>query len=479
MRDVRWLGALCGVVAVASLAGEHEARACGGSFLPPSENETVTTDHRMILSVSKDQTTLYDQIEYHGSPSSFAWVLPIKGTVTIGLSADILFDTLDTLTATQVVEPSPNCPPPPSCGLAFPGAAAAEDAGASGGGGVTVTAQQQVGPYDTVQLHSTDPSALTNWLAAHGYSVPSSATPVIDGYVADGFDFLAMKLIPGKGVQAMRPVRVTSQGASAVLPLRMVAVGTGATTGITLWVVADGRWEPENFPFFIIKDSELAWDWTTNSSNYETLRLSKEAALGGQGWQVESSLELSQFTVQNTVTENIQFGAPGSSSGGAYLPPTGDGGIGTGDGGATDSGVSGSDSGGGGDASAEETAAAQQDLAVLFRGISGSNARFTRIRSDIAHAALVNDLTLQASSDQGELTNLYQTTSQIGQPECPVYNSACNVVGTAPRDQVVASGNGGCNATPSTAGSPLALAGVAGFLGLGAIRARRRRRAGR
>jgi MYXO-CTERM domain-containing protein len=477
MRDVRWLGALCGVVAVASLTGEHEARACGGSFLPPTETETVTTDHRMILSVSKDQTTLYDQIEYHGSPSSFAWVLPIKGTVTIGLSADILFDTLDTLTATQVVEPSPNCPAPPACDFEAPNAAgAADDAGAAGGGGVTVTAQQQVGPYDTVQLHSTDPTALTTWLTAHGYAVPSSATPVIDGYVSDGFDFLAMKLIPGKGVKAMRPVRVTSQGASAVLPLRMVAVGTGATTGITLWVVADGRWEPQNFPFFIIKDSELTWDWTTNSSNYETLRLSKEAALGGKGWQIESSLELSQFTVQNTVTQNIEFAPPGTSSGGAYLPPTGDGGIATGDGGATDSGVTGSDSGGG-DASAEETAAATQDLAVLFRGISGQNARFTRIRSDIAHAALVNDLTLQASSDQGELTNLYLTTSQIGQPECPIYN-ACNVVGEAPRNQAVAAANGGCNATPSTAGSPLALAGLAGFLGLGAIRARRRRRAG-
>ena len=46
---------------------------------------------------------------------------------------------------------------------------------------------------------------------------------------------------------------------------------------------ADGRWEPQNFPFFQIKDSELSWDWNTDSSNYETLRLSKEAALKGKG----------------------------------------------------------------------------------------------------------------------------------------------------------------------------------------------------
>ena len=59
-----------------------------------------------------------------------------------------------------------------------------------------------------------------------------------------------MKLLPNMGVQAMRPVRVTSAGASLSLPLRMAAVGTGAIVGITIWVVSDGRYEPQNYPFF-------------------------------------------------------------------------------------------------------------------------------------------------------------------------------------------------------------------------------------
>ena len=95
----------------------------------------------------------------------------------------------------------------------------------------------------------------------------------------------------------MQPVRVTTAGASAVLPLRMVAAGTGKTTGITLWVVASGRYEPQNFPFFIIKDSELAWDWATNGSNYETVRLAQEAKLNGKGWQEESSLDINQYSI--------------------------------------------------------------------------------------------------------------------------------------------------------------------------------------
>jgi hypothetical protein len=104
-----------GVVAAASalgLAGEREASACGGCFHPPSQTVTDITDEKMLLVVSGTQTTLYDQIEYSGSPSNFAWVLPIHGTVTVGLSADVLFQSIDALTATQINPPPQNCPSP-------------------------------------------------------------------------------------------------------------------------------------------------------------------------------------------------------------------------------------------------------------------------------------------------------------------------------------------------------------------------------
>jgi hypothetical protein len=64
-----------------------DADACGGCFVPPEEN-TQVTGHRMLLSVGMAQTTLYDQIEYTGDPSEFAWVLPIKGQATLGVSSD-------------------------------------------------------------------------------------------------------------------------------------------------------------------------------------------------------------------------------------------------------------------------------------------------------------------------------------------------------------------------------------------------------
>jgi len=498
MRTIRVLQALAGAAAVFAflgLARERDAAACGGCFTPPpppNEVESVITDERMLLSISTQQTTLYDQINYSGSPSSFAWVLPIKGTVTVGLSADILFDTIDQLTATQVVQPPTNCPPPPTCQSSYPASGFAEAAGDSADAGaatVTVTAHSQVGPYETVQLHSTDGSALNQWLTAHGYSIPSAVAPVIAGYVADHFDFLALKLVPGVGVQAMQPVRVTSQGAAPSLPLRMVAVGTGPTTGISIWVVADGRWEPQNFPVFTIDEADVAWDWATSSSNYETLRVAKEKTYGGKGWQLESSLELSQYTISNAILQTVEYG---SGDAGSYTPIGAYGGGADG-GGPADAGVTGDASAlhdAGGDAD-EELAdsgygsgtldAANADLAVLFTGISGPNVRVTRLRSDVAHSALSVDMALAGSTDQSEKTNILNPQKQIGEPQCTVYNSSCVPTGTAPRSQVIASeatgGGGSCNTSRSSDEGPgAALAIVAGMLGLVVVRARRAKR---
>ena len=180
------------VVSAFGVASERSARACGGCFHPPTQTVTDITDERMLLSVSTTQSTLYDQIQYSGSPTSFAWVLPIHGPVTVGLSADVLFDSVDVLTETQITPPPSSCAP---CfargvpGLAPMGGGAASDASDAGASFVTVTHVQNVGPYATVQLHSTDASALDTWLAQNGYVIPADVTPVIDEYVTEGFDF--------------------------------------------------------------------------------------------------------------------------------------------------------------------------------------------------------------------------------------------------------------------------------------------------
>jgi hypothetical protein len=408
------VGWALGAVLPLVVATARDSRACGGCFHPPAQSGTVVTDHRMIFSLSPQLTTLYDEIEYQGSPSSFAWVLPIHGPVRVGLSSDILFAALEQVTGTSIVAPPSPCPCQCGRGGFGGGGGIAPPALASGGGGgaVTVISQQVVGPYDTVQLHSSDPNALNAWLTANGFVIPQDVQSIIAAYVNEGFDFLAMRLAPGQGVQAMRPVSVTSSGAGLSLPLRMVAAGTGAAVGVTLWVVSAGRYEAQNFTNFVISPSELVWDWSTNSSNYSPLRTQKEAALNNAAWQTESSFDLGPYQV-----ENIVLSGPATVN---YtdIPSTA---AGPGE-------------------TAEQVR--QMDLATLFPS-GGSTVRITRMRADLSRAALASDLLLQASADQSPLRNVYQVTQSVNTPQCPA--CPCGSSGSNPPP---------ANTTPVGIGSP-------------------------
>ncbi|HEY8042320.1 MAG TPA: DUF2330 domain-containing protein [Polyangiaceae bacterium] len=458
-----------GLLSVAATSGD--ARACGGCFHGPTQSGSVITDHRMIFRVSPTETTLYDEIEYQGNPASFAWVLPIHGTVTVGLSSDIVFAALEASTKTTIQ--SPTLPACPSCSCAdFGGTAgAAADAGASldaSDHGVSVTGQAVVGPYDTVQLHSTDPNALDAWLTANGYSIPADIQPIVAAYVNEGFDFLALRLAPGQGVQAMRPVRVTAAGAGLSLPLRMVAAGTGATVGITLWVVADGRYEPQNFKQFTIDPSELTWDWAADISDYTTVRAQKEAALGNAAWQIESSLELSPYQIENSIlnhqADQDYDAVPASDAGGAGQ-------------------------------TADEVR--QADLSTLFPSSNQGSVRVTRMRSDLSHAALGTDLALQASQDQSAMSNNYRVTQSVNAPQCPAVPNPCppcqgpggtydgGPAGTGPGGVKVSGASPGqesfgCAAAASSedsrgAGTELAVAGIALVTFVGMRRRRSRK----
>ncbi len=461
-----------GVLSIAATA--RPAHACGGCFQPPAEtqNGDVITDEKMIFVITPQSTTLFDEIEYSGSPSQFGWVLPIKGPVTVGLSSDALFQSLENATATTIVAPPlPNCP---SCQCAFgqggaTSGSSGSSSGSSSGGGVTVISQQTVGPYDTVQLQSSNPQALNQWLAANGYVVPNGFQPVISEYVNESFDFLALKLLPGQGVSAMRPVRVTTPGAGLSLPLRMVGAGTGAQVGVTVWVIADGRYEPQNMKHFTIDPSSIVWDYSTESSNFASLRQAAESADGFAAWQIESSIDVLPYQVEYPLmAQPASDNYPVDTSGDA-----------------------------GGDAGQTSDQAEQADLDTMFPGGMQSSVRITRMRADLAHSALANDLYVQASADQSQLSNVYQVTKAINAPTCPAVPDPCppcdpgtgSSSGGASSGGIFGQGDGGSNSATGGGGGcvtapdgedaneglGLALAGLAAVVVIGK-RVRRSRR---
>jgi hypothetical protein len=261
-------------IAIATVAAMPRAEACGGCFVPPGPSTQVSA-HRMAFAVSNTRTILWDQIQYAGAPESFGWVLPIGAKVDVGVSSDELFQRLESTTQPQITPPP--CDPEHVCRACGgmreddPSAAGGLDYGAPQDAGVSVWGTSVVGPYEATQLSATDGTALRTWLGDHGYVLPPAIAPVVDAYIAEGFGFLAIKLVPKADTSRMVPIRIAFDGASPTLPLRMVAAGTGSVVGLKLWVFGEGRWEAKNFPNGEIATKDLVWDYGAMASNFGTL----------------------------------------------------------------------------------------------------------------------------------------------------------------------------------------------------------------
>jgi hypothetical protein len=451
MRVVQGAGVVATVLA--AMLAARPASACGGCFhVPTPQQDTVVTGHRMAFSISPAQSVLWDQIEYSGSPSDFAWVLPVHAGAKIELSHDEFFAALDALSNPVITGPTPNCGSGAGPGLGCGSSASAggnsgfaPGVAAGNGDGVQVLSQGVVGPYQQVTLQSSNPNALYDWLTANSYDVPSAMRPVIDAYVSAGFDFIALRLAPGKGVQAMQPVRVVTPGAGLSLPLRMVAAGVGANVGVTLYVIGDGRYQAQSFPNGTVDDSQLVWLHAQGQSNYETIAEQIMQGGGGRTWLTE----LAQPT-------SLQ-GSPGQLSTDGYFC----GSSGTGGGGVTANGQSlpdlyyaqclcsgvcpespdASDDASGTstpDASCD-TCAGFDDLTVAMTGLDPSSTWLTRMRAILPSSALTaGDLVLQAASSQTGVSNQY-TASTYDDPTynpCPSSGGGC----TAAEDPPVITG---------------------------------------
>ena len=531
--------ALGGVAALtAALLASNDARACGGCFHPENQPETtLVTGHRMALSISQAQTVLWDQVQYSGSPSEFAWVLPVKPGAHVELANNAWFEALDAATSTRVVAPQLNCVQQAfdegggshgcGCGSAsFSAAAGSGDPGVAAPPPVTVVHQGSVGPYDTVTLHADVPGSLTSWLTTHGFAIDASVKPIIDAYTADGFDFIALRLKPDQGVQQMQPVRVVSPGAVPVLPLRMVAAGTGANVDITLFVLGEGRWDTKNFPGAIVDATKLSWDFSTNASNYSTLRADVLGTASGRTWlsaYAKRGSLLSAIANPVNVGVNVQYTTAADSIGNTFAANTiaelyirqglsegvmasgdclgafpqyeqshdlvvdvcpdagnGTGGSGAGGGGGA-GGSSGTGAGGNGAGGAAACGTPKQgeidarafacgsldDLAVALTGTHPNDVWVTRLESNLPHAALVDDLQLQASPLQNEVENWFTAVTPVNPP--------CTLA--APPILAPKTGGGG---TPRPRGGFGDLAALAtGLAALGATMARRTARRAR
>lgn len=379
MRMTRWalvtgLGSalVAGVVTMASLP--QRAQACGGCF-GPTGTATVVTAHRMAMAISPTQSTLWDQFAYAGDATEFVWVLPSSPEARVEVADNRFFEQLEAATNVQLTGTFPPlqtfCPDP--CG-GFAGApsAGAADAGAARNSApppppVMVHHEGTVGPYETATVSSDDPMALLGWLQERGYAVPDAMLPTIRYYGEMGLAFVALRLSPGEGIQRMQPVRVTVPGLMYTLPLRMVAAGVADKVGLRLFVIADGRYEAQNFPNATINENDIYYDWASASFNYDSLFQAALESSSGRTW----------------VTT---YAANAPPLGGRYWGEAGMFDI-------------------------------DDDLSVALEGIS--TPILTRMEASLGVAALDRDLILSAATSDDYISNFISVNNERNRPPSP------------------------------------------------------------
>jgi hypothetical protein len=263
----------------------------------------------MVVSLSPDRSILWDQISYSGNPVDFVWVLPVpSASAAVAIADSKFFDEIDFLTAPVV---QPRTPPAPAC-FGCCSSSAAFDAQAGGGDDVIVYNEAVVGPYETVTIGSQDANALQDWLAEHNYRVAESTIPTIMHYVAQGAVFVVLRLAPGQGVQSMQPVRVSYPGYMSTFPLKMVKVGASGILELSLWVVAEQRYEAYNYENARVDAQDVVWDWNTSSSNYDQAFEQAIDSRGGRVWVTEFADSMNQLWFANPaelapIQEDIPF----------------------------------------------------------------------------------------------------------------------------------------------------------------------------
>lgn len=298
-----------GISLVPALA-PRAAQACAAPFYGPTSDKTTVSGHKVAFAISPERTVLWHQLAFDGPPGEFSWVLPVKKGAYLESSTDAWFEALDAFTSTRVYEIEP------VCAEAEPdesGCSSDSSSEVSAGGGqvapptVTVVHHGSVGPYETVTLSSTDPKALESWLEKHGYVVPDAVRPIIADYVAEGFDFIALRLLPGAGAEAMTPVRVITPGGDPELPMRLAGTGAGERVPMTLYVIGTARYAIPSLQELVVPTEQLVWDYAAGSSNYAALR-------GATLAKAEGASYITPFAARDAFRITLQTPSSGTAS---------------------------------------------------------------------------------------------------------------------------------------------------------------------
>jgi len=261
-------------LATGSVATDANACGCLAPPLPtPGEVDFAVNQQseQIIFEVDEGFINAHVLIRYAGAPESFGWLVPVPDVPDLSLSYAGVFGLIDEQTAPVVSVTSQNvCPsqvyrcrehPRPDCSPTNAGspssndqilldsdptfgAAPEEESGADLPGAVQVFARQQIGAYDTVVLGSGDAQAIVTWLTDNGFIVNETMTPYMQPYLDQNMLFVAARLVPGAGVDEIRPLRMRYAGTEPMIPLRLTAVAAEPHLTVTAHIYSNVEFRP-------------------------------------------------------------------------------------------------------------------------------------------------------------------------------------------------------------------------------------------
>ncbi len=259
MKRMRWLSVM--VIGLLGLMIVPGVTACGGLFCQNTPVDQLA--ERIIFTVNKNDTiTAYVQINYTGEAHDFSWVVPVPSVPKVDVAEIASFDELSNLTAPIFMPPlMPSCAaiPVPSMSMSD----------SAGNGGVQVLASGTAGPYAYDVVTSSEPTELIMWLRKNKYRITEEMEPLVKAYTDEGLIFLAMKLQPNEGTQAIQPVVMTYKGVHPMIPLRLTAVAANPNMNIITWILADKQAVPTNYAHPTVDNKNIRYSFgSSDGTNY-------------------------------------------------------------------------------------------------------------------------------------------------------------------------------------------------------------------
>ncbi|MFO0749981.1 MAG: DUF2330 domain-containing protein [Myxococcota bacterium] len=271
--------------ALASVAlAPRPAAACGGFFC--SQIPVDQSGEQILFGMGNDGTIeAHIMISYSGEASDFAWLLPVASTPEIALGTQAAFTTVGYLTQPTWYLDWQN--QANQCNWWYLQPTFEDDEATGGGapGGVTVVAQKDVGPFETVVLDSGSTDALVKWLDDHDYAQPPAARPLLDHYVRQGMEFVAVRLKKDEPTGAIQPIVLKFREANPCVPLVLTQIAATPDMPVQLFLFGEHRVVPTNWLHVVVNEKKI--DWINNGANYKDLVTQAVDEAAGHGFVTE------------------------------------------------------------------------------------------------------------------------------------------------------------------------------------------------